>query len=727
MSTGLAWQVGLEGGPSCGPCYGYGPDASVWVTPGLSFNDPLSCLWECDRGVSSGASCAPLDRARPQNEAGSYGADPLGQTACGLGRTSEAGAALVAEDCVACPDLPPLVGAWTVFGGATSSACEWHCTAGDQRGPACVPPLPCDVEGRIEWDGGGCMTAPYPWQPAGYARVGVVGSAWSPPVVGSAWSPAVPSTPAPAAMRRRLLGARSLLASYETLAVSAPFPAIGELAGTALDPISGLVALTQQWGVSGRAWLVMTTARRWIQAPSGGAWLATTAPLWIQAPAALCSVTTATIGAQWYALGAVCNRSLLVWVELPLVTDGLQAAAGATPAAPAAVNGSGVLIGRVEPGWADGFRTQARFGSELYVAFSRGTGTLFVLDRWNCLLREVHIPWVGAYTTRAYTVYGLTAKFLIAGDPQPRCYGPGSLSNPRGFYLVEGGEGDAWLFADDEGIRQLTPARREVRLAVPASAFPAGQTPAGVTWAGAPDPFTVRVAWGEGVGRQYAAEGARCPSGWTSLAGGACTQACPWATTGGAYNYVDAAGACARCLEQGALACGLGERFVLCTEAAPSRCEPCPALPAGATYTTPGSCAATGRRPPCAAGAYLAPGGLYCQACPPYTATRLGGAVRGEQCKCYEGFRRGADGACRSRTLYTYPPSGLCAADGACVVPHNGTLVDPASCAWACAVGAYRVTGAGFWDSCQPCRGLPAGRRFTTAGDDDAPLSCEFA
>jgi len=688
---GYYFALQLEGGPSCAPCdANMLPDGAVWVTPGLSFNDPLSCQWECDRGVTTGPSCAALARERPMNEAGFYGPDATTQTSCGPGRTSEAGTALADEDCLACPALPAVFGEWTVF-GVRASLCQWHCSVGTQRGPACVGALQCGEPGRLPSDGG-CATAAIPWQPAGYAKTGVEGFDWTPP------APVVPAPPS--ATMRRLLAhgpagvnatGRRLLQTMTTLASKAPFLMQGLLIDTATDPRSTVLAVTMQWGVSYRNWVVDSATKAWVLAP-----------------AALCSLTTGVLGGQPYAFGAMCNRSLLVWVGLQAANDG-----------------SGVLIGQPQPGWADGFRTQALFGSELYVAFSARTGTLFVLDRWNCLLREVHIPAVGAYTTRAYTVYGLTAKFLIAGNPQPRCYGAGSLSAPRAFFAGDAGAGEAWLFVDDAGVRQLTPETREVGLSVPATEFPAGLTPAGVTWAEPQNGAAtgVWVAWGTTV-RAYRAAAEPCPTGWTSLAGGACTVGCPWASTGGTFNYVRADGACTRCLDQGALGCGLGQRFVLCNATAASWCEACPALPAGVVYTMAGSCDGLARLPPCVAGAYLT--GWYCRPCPVYTATQLGGAVRVEQCKCLAGFRR-VDGECRSQTLYTYPAGGLCAAQ-ACPLPRNGTLLSAATCAWACAVGTYRLTTAGFADACQPCQGLPAGARyFTTAGDDDAPLSCEFA
>jgi hypothetical protein len=82
----------------------------------------------------------------------------------------------------------------------------------------------------------------------------------------------------------------------------------------------------------------------------------------------LCSVTQAVRVGNWsYAFGSLCNQSFLVYLNLSATTTG---------------TGLGVLIGSSARGWRDGFRTQALFESELYVAArADSTGTVFVLDR----------------------------------------------------------------------------------------------------------------------------------------------------------------------------------------------------------------------------------------------------------------------------------------------------------------------------------------------------------
>lgn len=416
------------------------------------------------------------------------------------------------------------------------------------------------------------------------------------------------------------------------------------------------------------------------------------------APAALCSVTTGWVGGAPYAFGGACNQSFLVFVRLP----------------PAAA-WSGVLIGQSTPGWRDGFRTQALFQSELHVAFSSATGTLFVLDRWNCLVREVSIPAVGDYRTRAYTVYGRVDRFATTGDP--RCYGPLSLARPRSLFAGDGGPSARLFFLDDAGVWQLTPASREVGLALPLG------DSSGVWWVEAPDSLTVRVADGSG-GRAYTALAAPCPPGRTSRAGGRCTLECEWRDSTGQYhNYVDPlTGACTACASP---ACAVGERALPCEPRAPGRCQACPPPPAGQVYSVPGSCEAGTLRlpPPCPPGQYQADA-RFCAPCPPYTRTLLDGAVRVEQCKCFPGFERVA-GECSPGPMYEFPLNPACAA-GPCAVPPNATVVDARTCAWACLIGYYRMRPAGFAHACQPCRGAPLGAVFTTSGDADEPLSCEF-
>lgn len=595
----------------CLPCAGALPAFGMWVTPGLAFNDASSCLWECNRTVSvlsaNGSTCLAVARPAgvPSNQAGHYGAGV--QTTCPAGTTSEAGTAMVVGDCVACPGAPGL--AYYL----DDPYCRWACSAGVGVGAACVVGPDCTMAGTIK-TGSGCVSAPFPWQPAGSERLGVVSQAVGLGVAG--------------------LG------------------------------VAGL-------GVAGM-------------------------------PGGLCSAALGFAGdGRAYTFGAVCNQTFLVWL---------------------AGNRSGVLIGQAVGGWRDGFRTDALFQSELYVAYSGATGTLFVLDRANCLLREVAIPAVGDYRTRVYTVYGRTDRFGV--DGAPRCYGLLSLASPRLFMpaLVGlGGEaGKYWLFVDDSGVRQLVASTREVLLAVPL----ARGVPDQVTWLDAPNASVVRVGLGDGTGLAFSAVAGRCVGGSTSLFGGACTLPCAWRDGAGRYlNYVDSGtGACVACTSP---VCGLGYGARQCTPTGPGGCEACPVLAAGWTYTVPGDCGVgTLRRlGPCLAGSYQE--GAWCQPCPPYTTTVLGGAVRVEQCKCWAGFER-LDGRC---TAVLDGPAGQACAAGVCVVPGHASLVAGGrACEWACDAGYYRASAGGFQDACQACVGLPTGLYyFATSGDTDSPWSCEFA
>ncbi len=91
----------------------------------------------------------------------------------------------------------------------------------------------------------------------------------------------------------------------------------------------------------------------------------------------ICSLSLARLGGRDYMLGAVCGQAFIAYLDLT-----------AGPGKPSL----GVLIGQAgNPGWADGFKTQARFQSELYVAKGTDDKSLWVLDRWNCLVREVTV------------------------------------------------------------------------------------------------------------------------------------------------------------------------------------------------------------------------------------------------------------------------------------------------------------------------------------------------
>lgn len=647
------------------------PVGAEWVTEGLSLEDDASCLWDCRERThalsASGLGCAAKPGQRGTtlraNEAGYWRGELSGEV-CGMGLTSQAGAAIAPEECLQCQPLVPDVMRWR----DKTDQCEFECLipTDTRRGSQCVPERRDCAEPGLVLDGTACTAQAYPWNRPGKQRTGGV------------------------VVARR--------AVVSTGGVQAPYPRME----------------TVGFGIKNRHSVI----------PAPGA-----SPVRVEGQ--LCSSTTGTVNGHAYVFGAVCNTSFLVYLNLSNPGMGLR-----------------VLIGSGQRGWRDGFKTQALFESELYVA-GTGNGTLFVLDTWNCLLREV-VVWdrPGSYLTRTHTLWGNTDK-LTLDPPESKCYGPGSLAWPRRIWPLRG----AWLaFADEDGLWQVHTGTREVLETVKEEDVPGGFEADALLALALPDEFTLELTFEDGALLALEAAQEPCPDGLTSLAGGACTVECRWRDQAGApVQYVDqATGLCRPCARP---ACGRGEELVVCSARTDGYCRRCalwadPAcgsgclsgssevctscsrLPgagscaclsrAGAVYSQAGTCDETVLRPlpPCTPGWYLA--GESCVACPAYTATVFSGATRLEQCKCVEGMsRRG--GECVGEDLYEFESS--CLGSEACSVPRNAAVRanGGAACAWLCNAGYYRDTRAGFLDQCRPC--LVGQAR--TAGDDDEPWSCE--
>jgi hypothetical protein len=428
----------------------------------------------------------------------------------------------------------------------------------------------------------------------------------------------------------------------------------------------------------------------------------------------LCSAVTGTLAGIQYIFGTPCNQSFLVYLNLSAPSsDGLH-----------------VLIGNTTRGWRDGFKTQALFESELHLAWA-GDGVLFVLDTWNCLLREVVVgDRPGSYLTRVYTLWGNTEKLLLA-TPEAKCYGPGSLPWPRRFWPITSSlQADDWLaFADEDGLWQFHKGTRELlRIATESEAqFEADELLFVATqecWPWNAEPCMNRrpviLLFRSGWTWVLTASEEACPDERTSLMGAACTVECRWRDAGNRpAQFVDnTTGLCRPC---SALLCGRGQELVLCTPKTDAFCRSCaPAV--NSTYVEAGTCDAGNLRPvpPCEAGWYLAESGLHCERCPAYTATLFAGATRREQCKCVHGMIRGQGGGCLAERLFEFDT--VCAGS-ACQVPTNARprTDDGVACGWTCNNGFYRDSRAGFADSCRPCL-IGAGR---TRGDNDEPWSCE--
>lgn len=632
----------------CKPCNGSGDGQYArWVTEGLSIGDPGSCLWECRRELArsngpnnNNCTARAWTNLPATNRAGEWAGVGQGVGgSCGIGRTSEALSAMSEDECLECPPLEPNVQGWA----SRTAECGWVCLREtDVRlGGSCVPRrFDCDSRPGVTRVGGGLLFCVATSFP--WNRPGYRKTGW---------------------------GVNLQNVSAGGLAVV----------------VEGLVTFASRgWGWTGRH--TVTASGYGARTVEG----------------ALCSAARGSVGGREYVFGALCNQSMLVW---------LDPASNGT-------GGLGVLIGNgTQRGWRDGFRTQALFESELHVAWAGSS--LYVLDRWNCLLREV-VVWErpGDYRTRVYTLWGNTQDLVGLVPPQPRCYGENALAWPRRWWALGGG----WLvFTDEDGLWQMHGQTKELREVVREGigGFESDRLDGVAVEDGG---LTLVLAFQGGQVWRVPAAQEPCPDGYTSLAGGACTVECPWKdSTGVPTRFVDrGTGLCRLCSVP---SCGLGFEPVLCTAREDGYCRACDGAD-GMVFVVAGTCEKTALRPrpPCVAGYYHYAAGGYCEECPPFTSTRFGGATRVEQCKCLDGLIRQPDGACKGEGLFEYEAS-VCA--GACLVPPNGGLLlggyGGESCRWACNAGYYRDRMAGFASQCRAC--WSGGVR--TRGDDDSPWSCE--
>lgn len=708
-SVGWYKRFSPFGAVECVPCDGGGkPTLARYVTPGLSPNDPRSCLWECDTTqqrtawMSNGSGCVFIGKlaALPVHEAGWYGSrvDKRFPTAtCGGLQTTEANTTLYASGCLACPPIPLYAHA-VMAGPAGRRNCEWECDAGRVwRGERCVwvpgRGYPCDDGGKALDDEGMCVSSTVPWNRQGFRKV-------------------------------------------QPLVIAEPLS--GELEAAVEEEGPTITAESRAGGVGGRH-TVSVAAGQWGQLGAK-----------MVVEGALCSVTETWAGEQRYLVAAVCNQSFLVYIRVAdarLTTS--SAPATTSTFVPSQLS---VLIGQPEsPGWADGFRTQARFGVELYVTKGATNGSVWVLDRWNCLVREV-VVWSqpGDYRTRVYTVHGLKDKFALV-PPQPKCYGPGSLAQPRRFWELGLSERRVVLFTDDNGLWQLELESGALSVVMGegwdlANRHFEADDLTYVRTGKADGVYALLMGFRDGTVWRVTASVEPCPDDTTSMPGGDCVVGCAWGEDGAAEtsSYVNQSSrTCTRCNAAGEVRagdCEAGEEYVPCTRTEPPRCRACSGGVAGKVYVVPGECAEDLMRytPPCPPGHYQAGGGAewYCNACPAedgLATTTEWGATRVEQCRCVSGLRRRRDGVCVGEELYVYEDEKLgmgCATPGTeCVLPEHASLLEGHGwglCRWECDAGYYLSTEE---EECLECTrvGGEAHRAAATRGDDNSPLSCEFA
>jgi hypothetical protein len=660
--------------PSCLPCAAPYSPRYVFITNGLSPNDEASCLWECESVrlktvftavVGSGwrwGTCE-LDGIRgplPSHVSGWYGIPGSTQyplKTCSPSHTSERNTARTAADCLACPAL-----AANAVPMTPDRNCEWKCNEGwYKHGRKCMPNWNtgwlCRDEGFILTKTGQCVTNSIPWNRAGTRKQGTGRGA-------------------------------------VTITLMAP----GQVTLQPLPPFA-LSTGSATGGVGGRHWVL-------------NGWDTVT----IEGP--MCSITKTWVGGYEYAIGAICDQSFLVHMNMSANTR---------------MQRIQLLIGQPDvSGWADGFKSQAKFGRELHVTSGASNGTVWVLDRWNCVVREVSV-WTtpGDYRTRVYTVHGSTDKLMGTAIPQPRCYGPDSLASPRRFWALA--DGDKVLFTDDNGLWQLELGTGALSLAMQETGGSDGtQFEADdLRTVTAPDRFTLLLEFLDGRVWEVTANSVACPDDSTSNAGGDCAVQCDWLEGGG--SYVNGS-SCVPCTVNGA--CGVGQEFVACTRSAQGRCRDCaaPAISNGRVYAVRGDCEASRMKytPPCPVGHYAL--GAFCEPCPSeLSTTTYPNATRVQQCKCKDGLRRshteaGEAGPCIGEDLFVYCVS----APEQCLVPPNATLAAGdglGKCEWVCDTGHYRMRSMDrLADNCSLCERTQAESKKTaiTRGDDDEPLSCEF-
>jgi len=400
-----------------------------------------------------------------------------------------------------------------------------------------------------------------------------------------------------------------------------------------------------------------------------------------------------------------------------------------------------LLIGRNESGYKEDYKLEAKFGSELYIAAHPTQDRLFVVDRFNCVLREVFVKQPGHYLTRSHLVYGTPNT----------CYGDLSLQWPAGIFPVLSSA--YFLIPSEDGLYQLHTETLRVRLALPRS-----------------DALKIKAVSAQNTSmislhfldktEHVVAVSEPCQPGTTSLFGGDCAVPC----TLGQFYVNQNSGLCLPCFTR---ECLVGEESVECTPTSAQYCRPCPNLASpNERYYLPDNCLPTNVYyvHPCPKNMYLQ--GQICVSCPAYSDTAFTGAISVEECRCYEGVER-IQGQCKIGQLYPvpYPPkcpllsyprglSGACetcmlpplpgcgvgeytlsnGSCGACLYPLNSNVTgngiiadDPLSCPFECHVGFYpSTTEQDLLYKCKPCtnKANHTNAYYTTNGQNDAPRSC---
>lgn len=476
-------------------------------------------------------------------------------------------------------------------------------------------------------------------------------------------------------------------------------------------------------------------------------------------PGQVCSATSLKISGRMYVFLVFCNSTFISFLDLQLDATLPR-----------------LLIGGSVAGYLEGFRDQARFGEQIFIAVESSGPNIYVSDRLNCAIRYVSIPtndWPGSFLTRSYWVYGSSAGTCRVTEDAVLF--PGRL-----FGIIFQ---TMFLFPTSTGLYQMDSQTRNVVQVVSSSVIPSWMSDMDLLLdieLGGNDYMNfsqVRLIFANFTAVIIPNQ-QRCDPGFTSLLGGSCTVKCPVTE-----NYVDQdTGICKRCFTRD---CNIGEEKVSCTPSSPQICVPCPALQPymgkyPRVYAITGSCAIekTIFVSFCQKGMYLSSksesdGLKRCIECPRFSTTDTDGATSIDQCRCFAGTVRSQAGECRVGLLYPLPSVSKCPLgsyprgsterctscrvdpfpecpigqfpmlNGSClpcllpfnsIFKTNGKVVGAlTSCQFECFPGYYQAVNGSFQSRCQPCTNAPSvgatGAQFyaVTNGQIGAPQGCTWA
>ena len=689
-----------QGHAQCDDCNYTLSALEMWASPGLTPDNPNSCLKACDPAWASwnGTSCVSLGRNfAPVNEAGYYAtlsdngqATTMSTVQCPgfTPVTSRINAASDITDCVTCPPAPDSA----MYTTPANFYCGWTCNTGfTQRGDRCVKiPVPLDAPqvGMTSTSLATYMPTALPYQPAGQYKTGVTPVLVNRPVNNSQVNQANGYT------FTTYVTTPVYKAAYWTINVTTP--------GNATSP--NLL------------------------------------------PGRVCSSSTGTILNQTYLYLVFCNQSFVTYTAI--------SATGKFAHPPR------ILIGSPMAGYREGAQDTALFGPELYIAQVNGS-RLLLADTWHCVLRLINIPaFPGHFLTTSYLVAGIPSRCYDKTNTYTIGMNLGELTLPRRVFPLL--NNSRFVFATANAIYQFAPEYMQVSQMLNTADHPEVDT-ASILDIQAWDNYTVYLTYLDKT-LALSAEAQNCPDLYTSLQGGSCTTPCPRDSYVDGYGvctscYSDMVRM--TCVE-GSLYTACAARSAPSCTLCPQLTNISGKY--SMVYTTPGDCSIENAKYifPCPRNYYPDASGT-CITCPAFSSTEDDSATSIQQCKCVRNAAI-VNGTCVIGQPYptlspppcrgvgfTYynkmgtcvpcstPPCPVCSVGsystsqcaclpctypGHATVTTNGFMLDNAtSCSWTCNTGYYQAGT----EACLACTSVPQHAIPTSSGQRGHPLSCEWS